>query len=97
MKIKRIILLISALLFFNGVISQAQISEGGTPTSFSLEINTNEIPTISMPPFNLDSVKQAEADLGSTPRPFRFGYAFNVDIDLKRFGTKIQLSEGGNL
>lgn len=76
---------------------QAQISEGGIPMSFSFDKSIHEIHTLVMPSANIDSVKQAEAKLGNTPRPFRFGYEIDVDIDLKTHGTLKHLPDGGKL
>jgi hypothetical protein len=91
--------LVLVCLFFSliGSKTQAQISEGGKPVSFSLGGAIQEIHTLIMPPVNVDSVIQAEAKLGNTPRPFQFGYAIDVDIDLKKLGTLKHLSDGGKL
>lgn len=81
------------------VLAQAQISEGGEPISFSLEMNTSEIPSIAMPPVNVDSIIQEELKLDEqgVGRPFRFGYVHNVDIDLKKMGYLKQLPNGDKL
>ena len=92
------------VFIFIGILSQyafGQISEGGTPMSFSMDINTGRdvIPVVTMPTVNAralieeDKRQRAENDL----IPFRFGYDFNVDIDLKEAGEKIGLPDGGNL
>jgi hypothetical protein len=84
-------------VFLYGLKLFAQISEGGRPISFSLDLDIREISTLTMPPVNVDSIIQTEKELDNTSRPFRFGYAIGVDIDLKRFGTLRQLDNGDKL
>jgi len=81
-------------------ILHAQISEGGTPVSFGLEIKVEEIPVMVMPTVNVEVLLREDAQMeaeGVVQRPFRFGYAHDVDIDVKRAGTKKELSDGGTL
>ena len=52
---------------------------------FLNQINIEEIPIYEMPSFNLDSVIQEENELDEkgVGRPFRFGYAFDVDYGME--------------
>ncbi|MCL2414679.1 MAG: T9SS type A sorting domain-containing protein [Bacteroidales bacterium] len=80
----------------------AQINEGGTPISFSLDIDTRRggIPLLEMPTVDAMTLLAEDeiARMENGPSPlFRFGYTINVDIDLKQVGTKKELADGGNL
>lgn len=80
----------------------AQISEGGTPISFSLDIDMRRggMSTLEMPMVNNQAllIEDEIAKIENDPNPlFRFGYTINVDIDLKAAGIKKELSCGGNL
>ena len=77
------------ILALIGILSQyvfGQISEGGTPMSFSLDMDTGRetIPVLAMPPVDAralleeDERRKAE-DVQSS---FRFGYVIDVDIDI---------------
>ena len=48
---------------------------------FLNQLNKEEIPIYTMPSFNLDSIIQEEKELDEkgVGRPFRFGYAFEVN------------------
>jgi len=88
-------------LFFNliGLNLVAQISDGGHPFSFSLDLDIREVSTLFMPPVNVEELIREDEELSKdkTPRPFRFGYVIDADIDLKRFGTLKQLDNGDKL
>ena len=92
------------ILILIGIISQhafGQISEGGTPVSFSLDVDVRDgkIPIISMPSVDVRALLQEdERDKdGGGIKPFRFGYSIDVDIDIKKDGLKETLSNGDNL
>ncbi len=92
------------ILTLIGILSQytfGQISEGGTPISFSLNIDTQKEKTTAlvMPPINVKALLQEDekAKMDDTEKPFRFGYAIDVDIDLKKVGTKKELPNGNKL
>ena len=71
-------------LIFIGLISQyafSQISEGGTPISFSLDVvnaRMNELPVMVMPSVNVKALQEEDARISRMVedelRPFRFGY-----------------------
>ena len=78
----------------------AQISEGGTPVSFTLDVDVRngKIPVIAMPSVDVRALLQEdERDKNSGMKPFRFGYTIDVDIDIKKDGLKETLSNGDNL
>ena len=77
-----------------------QISVEAEPLSFSIkDFDTETIPVIVMPTFDLNALVQEnknESDNKSI-KPFRFGFAIDVDIDIKRDGMRKELTDGGNL
>ena len=77
----------------------AQISEGGTPMSFSLDTKAQEIPVLVMPSVDVKTLRQEDETVrkNNDQIPFRFGYAINVDIDIKRDGMQQQLTNGDKL
>ena len=80
------------ILFLIGFLSQyalGQISEGGTPLSFSLDMGREKIPVLAMPSVNSRALlEEDERQRAENPQiPFRFGYAIDVDIDVKKDGT----------
>ena len=92
------------ILILIGILSQyafGQISEGGTPISFSLDIDVGreKIPVTTMPPVDARALLEEDEMLRAenTQIPFRFGYAIDVDIDIKKVGVKKKLPDGGNL
>ena len=92
------------LIIIIGILSQyafGQINAGGTPISFSLDINLEKenIPVISMSPVDARALIEEDEKLRAEDAqiPFRFGYAIDVDIDIKKVGIKTTLVDGGNL
>ena len=95
---KKIVLILAVV----GILSQyvsGQISEGGTPVSFSLNMEKEKIPLIEMPSVNAKALIEEDEKVRTedAQRPFRFGYAHDVDIDLKKAGTKKEAPDGGNI
>ena len=78
-----------------------QINEGGMPISFSLDLDTwrEEIPVFAMPAVDARALLEEDEKLRAEDalRPFRFGYAINVDIDIKKAGSKKELPNGDKL
>ena len=71
--ILRLFLILMTALF-SGNIAMSQISEGGTPMGFSLDMQKEKIPVLTMPTVNVKTLleedeKQRKDD---TERPFRF-------------------------
>ena len=67
-----------------------------TRSGFSLDV---EIPVVVIPQVNVEMLLEEDRllDVENVLRPFRFGYAIDVEIDLKKEGVKIELPEGGNM
>jgi len=100
MRKKIFIMKIIGFLCLTSQFALSQISEGGTPVSFSLEIDMREskIPVITMPYVDVQALlKEDERDKDGGIKPFRFGYSIDVDIDIKKDGLKETLSNGDNL
>ena len=101
MKRRVLILHLIGILCFTGKYTFAQISEGGTPISFSLDTDTGreKIPVVSTP--RVDARSLIEEDERQRAQdaliPFRFGKAIDVDIDIKKAGMKIELPGGDKL
>ena len=84
------LLLIGSTLF-------GQIQHGGTPYSFTHEVS-KEIPTITMPSFDLQAmVVEDEILYSGKGQPLRFGKEFDVDYNLENSGQWIALPDGGQL
>jgi len=87
--------LISTLICAFCLIGQCalgQISEGGQPISFSLDAaKMKRAPVLTMTPVDVKSLLQEDEKVrkvkDDTPKPFRFGYAIDVDIDIKKVGV----------
>ena len=58
-----------------------------------------EIPVLVMPLVDVDALVEEDKrlDMENIQRPFRFGYAIDVDIDIKKEGVKKELPDGGTL
>jgi len=92
--------LVSVILI--GILSQyafGQISEGGTPISFSLDMGRDIIPVMAMPSVDAKTLieKDERQRAEDSQIPFRFGYAHDVDIDIKKAGTMKELPNGDKL
>ena len=76
-----------------------QISEGGTPVSFSAGIDTRDMPAIVMPPVDVATLLKEDANThkNNIQKPFRFGYAIDVDIDMKQAGILELLPNGDKI
>ena len=77
----------------------AQINEGGKPTSFYLDISTRGIPVLEMLAVNTDSIKKENEKIyrNNFMEPFKYGYAIEVDIDIKKEGILTLLPNGDKL
>jgi V8-like Glu-specific endopeptidase len=84
-------LTISAIFISNRTFSQ--ISIGGIPPSFSNYSLSDFVATRTMPIVDLTSTIEEDSE----DKPFRFGYAIDVDINLKNAGTLNVLSNGDKL
>lgn len=97
-KTSKKILALFCLIFITQT-SYAQISKGGVPISFSEVIPIDDtINIIQMPIVNIDSLHIADS-LEETEgeielKPFRFGYAIDVDLNLLNAGKLTILPNG---
>ncbi len=73
----------------------AQVSIGGTPTSF-FERLQEPVVTETMPPVDVQSLL-LEDSLVEGPAPYRFGATIEVDLDAQRNGTWQVLANGDRL
>jgi len=96
-----IILMAVSIFCLTSQYTLSQISEGGSPVSFSLSTKMNDVPVVSMSPVNTKALLQEDEKArmleDDTPKPFRFGYAIDVDIDIKKAGVLTRLPDGGKL
>jgi len=92
--IKFYFLLIAIILLLLATLN-AQISQGGLPYSFTHTVG-DSIPTITLPPVNVDSLLQADA-ADTTLRPFRSGIGLDVNINLYNSGIWETQSDGSGL
>jgi len=96
MKRQVFILTLIGILCFSGKYTFGQISEGGTPISFSLDMDTGKekIPVVAMPSVDARALLQEDEMTRAVDAqiPFRFGYAIDVDIDVKKAGKKTKWS-----
>ena len=84
-------------LLFAATTSFAQISEGGMPPSFFNNSLKNTVAIEKMSRVNTDSLIKADAAETETNRPFRFGYALKVNLNLENSGTWETLETGDKL
>jgi len=73
----------------------AQISQGGLPYSFTHTVS-DSIPTITLPPVNVDSLLQVE-ELEIGKKPYLYGYLHNVNLNITNSGKLETLSDGNML
>jgi type IX secretion system substrate protein/trypsin len=92
MKIRIIILL---LVMFCSSYTFAQINSGGQPYSFKNMI-AKLVETKNMSRFDIGALIK-EDETASKDLPYRFGYGFDVDYNLKNSGSWIDLANGGKL
>ena len=91
---------VATLVLFSGrnVLLLAQVSEGGTPYSFSNTIPGN-IPTVTMEAVDVEALlAEDEAEMQQAePVPHRFGYPFEVDLGLDNAGIWTDLPNGDRI
>lgn len=89
--------LLSLLLFFLPLHMFAQISYGGSPYSFRFPDQTDRIPQILLPAFDLNALITEDLQRDQDKLPYRFGKEFKVDIDLQHAGQWSSLPNGDRL
>lgn len=78
--------------------SFAQLSQGGTPFSFT--VDSKHLQTVNynvMPAFDLDALRAEDAVNDQSKGPFRFGYNHYVSLNLTNSGTWTTLPNGDRL
>jgi len=75
---------------------KAQISEGGSPISFRDSTLIKDVPIVTMPFVNVDSLKKAdEAERQQPePKPMRYGFWLKVDLGIDNSGVWKTLPNG---
>jgi lysyl endopeptidase len=89
------LLLFSCMLCCGSV--SAQLSQGGTPYSFSANSAKQAIARMSMPSFDLAVLQAEDAVNDLSKGPFRFGYNHMVNLGMNNSGTWTILSNGDKL
>jgi hypothetical protein len=74
-----------------------QINKGGVPQSFSRTELRDSVSIAKMSAVNVDSLLTADAAEESEGKPFRFGYAIDVNMGLQNSGTWDTLSNGDKI
>lgn len=72
----------------------AQVSEGGTPMSNEIVVHPADIPTISFPSVNKDSLLAEDALNTEKNKPFRFGFNHYTAIDFRTASKTIETKDG---
>jgi lysyl endopeptidase len=84
-----------AAMLMTSAAAWAQISEGGTPPSLEIRLNT-VVPTVKMPSVDVNAYL-AEDATADPEEPFRFAADIDVSYNLKNSGVWDQLPDGGQL
>ena len=86
------------LLVFISPPATAQINIGGKPYSFQRNIEGAEsIPMASMPSVNMDKIDKEDQKDNQAGLPPRFGYPFQVELNLKNSGAWTTLDNGDRI
>lgn len=88
------LLLLSLTVFATPAL--AQLSAGGTPPSFELNLR-NDIETVIMPAIDVDSLEALEEIEYARGLPYRFGAPFDVNYSLENSGTWDVLPDGSKI
>ncbi|UCD16703.1 MAG: hypothetical protein JSV44_09610 [Candidatus Zixiibacteriota bacterium] len=99
MKFLRLIGLLAGAFFVTGSVSMAQISEGGTPYSFSHATRTAraDLATSAMPAVDVAAYLAEDSIEQEKGVPFRFGAAIDVNYTLENSGSWEILANGDRL
>ena len=87
-------LLLSSCLIVASFSAWSQRGEGGMPYSNKSDYFNNEVPFVTMQPFNIDSVRNAAAYQDSVKGPYKFGYNYFTNLNPDNSGTWKDLSNG---
>jgi hypothetical protein len=103
MKKISVYLIISILAISIQRVSGQLHTERDLPISFLANVNLQTISKISMPVVDTrsllreDDISLRRSNADDISKPFRFGYMMDVDINLKRVGTRVELENGDKL
>lgn len=91
--------LISLLLVFVGLRVSAQISQGGSPRSFALKTDFNEVPVLSPGPIDLPALRAEDEQRRLAGKEFdrRFGQSFFVNWTPDNSGRWTELGNGDRI
>ncbi|MCB0514926.1 MAG: PKD domain-containing protein [Chitinophagales bacterium] len=91
--------LILCFISLQSLFLHAQVSEGGTPYSFShAKYLQKNVPTITMPAFDVQNMLEEDEILyNAKGEKYRFGKEFNTDISLENNGSWEILPNGDRL
>lgn len=85
------------LLGLTTLTTNAQISIGGLPKSFSEQEIDDSVFTVKMPIVNIDSLLIIDSLEQNQELPFRFGYSIEVDLGLNNSGDWDTLQNGDKI
>lgn len=91
------LLVLCFTLFISINISFSQISREGMPPSFSADNISLDYQQIDLPSPDQSVVDMADANLASSPGPYRIGKLIPLDVDIDNEGTWTDLPYGGRI
>ncbi|MEM0993572.1 MAG: hypothetical protein AAGI49_11110 [Bacteroidota bacterium] len=77
--------------------AQAQIELGGTPRSFQLGLDDNNIPTVNTPAIDLEALLEEDSLRAMDNMPFRFAFPFPVSYNINTIGRWTELPNGDRI
>lgn len=87
--------ILSILCLCIGTATYAQLSQGGTPMSFTKKGITNDVPVYTLPTVDVESLlAEDEVNQATKVGPYRFGAELPVDITLANSGNWEALRDG---
>ena len=92
-----VVILLTAL-FFNHT-TKAQIEHGGTPYSSQVDDLSQNVPTVTLAPVDVESTLKEDADAKRAGEvlPFRYGVPVDVSIGLTNAGEWDELPDGSRI
>jgi len=96
MKSGRVLILLAGIIYAGAMTATAQISSGGTPVSFTKSLS--EAPAVHLTE-SVDVAALVAEDLSERAKdvPPRFGFPFDVRLDMQNSGTWETLADGSRL
>ncbi|MEM1327169.1 MAG: 3-coathanger stack domain-containing protein [Bacteroidota bacterium] len=77
--------------------AHAQISLGGIPKSFELDLSDDNLPIVATQPINIDALLLEDSLDALSNLPYRFAQAFPVSYNINNIGTWTTLPNGDRL